>query len=474
MPSFYSLRGHFANALEFGSGATSLTPMPETAEPRVLDYHPTPPKPSHERFLLIAFLLLACIFSAVPIRNQIHKMRQGEDGTKDYPLWYDTGRRELHGISPYYEDRNGEFPFMYPPGAAGLLAPLSLIGKLPMVTFLVLLNSLAWATCILGPIYLLSGRVRGQPAILYWLPSLVCIFFIWDTYLEGQMAFCLSACLIGMLICLKQGRQRSAGALLAIAAGFKAFPILAFPYLVYRRQWLAIAYTMLFLVVLLADLPAIFRGREGALVDLFTWQDGMLAPNTAAKMTPHGRGERSYTWQNGSVMSVTHRWLRHVKADTDQSPDEKPLPPVYINIADLPLKTVNHIADAILVLLGIGYVFVTPRERNRTAFTDAAEGAMLLILVILASPMSFTYNNSWLMCGIATVLYFITNQPGESQPRRRAVIWLTCALLPLALSVSTGIYWWRYVRTMGNTLLADILMLALLGWLCRRHANPQL
>jgi energy-coupling factor transporter transmembrane protein EcfT len=423
-----------------------------------------------ERSLICLFLAAAIAFSVAPVVNQLRKMRQHQDGTKDYPLWYDTGNRELHNVSPYHIDRNGEFPFMYPPGSAGLLAPLSIAGRLPMMLFLVLLNSAAWATCILAPIYLLTGKVRGQPAVLYWVPSLVCCVFIWDTYLEGQMAFCLCAALLGMLVCLQTKRQWSAGFLLALAAGWKAFPILALPYLVYRRQWKALASTCVFLVVLLFVIPSFFRGPTGAWDDLKTWRSGMMEPNTPEQIGgPHARAARSYTWQNGSLLAVAHRWLRPVIADHDDH-----VPPMSINVANLNFKTINRLVMVLQLCICLAYVAVMPWKRGRSRFTDTAEGAMLLILIVLFCPLSFNYNNSWLMCGITVVLYYVTVGAKSRTQAIVALVWLLLALSLLVFSVSTRDPNWRHIRAMGNTFFTDVLLLAELGWLllnCRGQSK---
>jgi len=45
--------------------------------------------------------------------------------------------------------------------------------------------------------------------------------------------------MIGMFACLKRGMQWGAGALLALAAAIKAFPIAAIVYLLGGRQWSA-------------------------------------------------------------------------------------------------------------------------------------------------------------------------------------------------------------------------------------------
>ena len=405
--------------------------------------------PRTEKILLLIFFSVAIGFSVAPLRNQLRK-----GSTKDYPLWLDTGQRELHNQTPYYFDKvHHEFPFMYPPGAAGLLAILSIGGKLPLMFFLVLLNTVAWATCILGPIYLVTGHIRGQPTLMYWLPSLICCIFIWDTYLEGQLAFCLSACLVGMLVCLQRKKHAGAGFLLALAAGFKAFPILALPYLIYRRHWKALWYTLVFLFMFLFAIPVIFRG-SGAIDDLKVWKTGMLSPNTPEKIGQ--RAARSYTWQNGSLLAVAHRWLRPVIADHDDN-----VPPIKINVADLKFETINHIATGLSLLICLGYVVVMPKEKYRTRFTDAAEGAMLLILIILFCPLSFNYNNSWLMCGITVVLFYISTHAGC----RKAAVWLTIALVPLVFSISTKDHNWRYLRAMGNTFFADLALLLELGWL---------
>jgi hypothetical protein len=421
-----------------------------------------------EKFLVVLFLAVATVFSVIPIVNQIKKIKHGEDGSKDYPLWYATGNRERHNISPYYKDQHGEFPFMYPPGAAAILAPLSIAGEIPLSVLLVLLNTVAWATCILAPIYLLSGRIRGLPHALYWLPSLICCVFIWDTYLEGQLAFCLSACLLGMLVCLKLRKAKSAAFLLALAAGFKAFPILALPYLIYRRHWKAVIYTGIFLVALVLLLPAAFRGIDGAKLDLKTWAHGMLSPNTPERMGDSARASRSYTWQNGSLLAVAHRWLRPVVADDDDN-----LPPIKVNVANVPFKTIGHIATGLELALCVGYLAVMPRGHQRTRFTDAVEQAMLLILIILICPLSFNYNNAWLMFGIAAVLYFIIFQSDSDKRSGIAVVWLLLALFPLIFSLNGKDPNWRYLRALGNTFFADLILLLELAWIITTERRPK-
>src|SRR6202034_3146727 len=123
--------------------------------------------------------------------------------------------------------------------------------------------------------YLVTGTIQTGKALLYWLPSACCVFFVWSTYLLGGPAVVLAASILGMLVCLRLKEFWAAGLLLAFAAGFKAFPILALPYLIYRRYWKALGYAIVFLFLMLLFLPACFRGAQGAIDDLKIWSKGM-------------------------------------------------------------------------------------------------------------------------------------------------------------------------------------------------------
>ena len=414
-------------------------------------------------FLLIAFAVIATALCVVPILNHLHKVRRGEHGTKDYPLWYESGYLELHGKTPYYEGAFHEYPFMYPPGAAVILAVLSVGGRIPLMVMQVLINTVAWGIAIVAPVYLLTGKFRpgdvprDRWSLMFWVPSVVCLLYIWDTYLEGQVAFILSVLLLLMFVCLRHRKSWGAGLSLALAAGLKGFPILALPYLVWRREWKAIGYTAVFSLLLMLVFPAMFRGPAGAVADLKAWSINMMA-----KQTPDVIGQRaarSYTWQNGSLTSVTHRLLRHVVADRD---DNEPL--LYVNVADIKFETINKIVNVIALLLGLAYVAVMPwKDAKRTPYTDTIEASMLLILVILFAPLSFTYNNSWLMCPIAVVLYFVTTKARSRSQAIFAGLWLAAALSLLIFSIPNPAF--RVPRALGNTFFADVLVLIELGWM---------
>jgi hypothetical protein len=429
-----------------------------------LDYQTLPPTRIHTRIntaLLLIFCLIAIVFCVAPMRNYL---RGGS--AKDYPLWLDTGQRMLRGDSPYYKDRNNEFPFMYPPGAAALLAPLTAGGMVPMIASLVLINTFAWLVCIFSPIYLVTGHTRGQHPLLYGLPTFVCIVYVWSSYLLGNPPIVLAAAILGMFICLRKRIWWAAGLLLAFAAAFKAFPILALPYLIWRRSWRAIGYTAIFLFVFLLAYPACFRGIHGAIDDLKLWTHDTLGTYNGDQIGQ--RKQRSYLWKNGSIIAEAHRLLRPVVADYDEnSPKE---PPLTVNIADLSFKQVNLVLLIATAILCGGYLLVMPRQAKRTPWSDALEQGMLMILIITYTPLSFTYNNSWLMLPIVAILYFILTKARDGFEKRLAIAWLAVALVLLIFTTGKPL-WFRYLRSLGNTFWCCMLVYAELAWLMLRTAN---
>src|SRR5262245_22831444 len=168
---------------------------------------------------LALLALVMAVLSAFPV---VSRLRGGS--AKDYGLWFGAGRIAAAGGDLYPRGGVLDFPFMYPPTAAALLAPLSVLGELPLIIILVLLNSAAWAVTIWLSAALAAPRDGPRHLALYVVPSACCLFFVYDTYFLGQPNLLLLACLLGAFACLRRGHEFSAGALVAFAAALKAFP----------------------------------------------------------------------------------------------------------------------------------------------------------------------------------------------------------------------------------------------------------
>ena len=392
--------------------------------------------PTGFRALLSIFIVTAIAFSAVPL---LHYLRGRS--ILDYKLWYDTGKHVLAGDEIFFL-RSGKYDFMYPPSCALFLATASLLGQAGLILLLVAINSAAWFSSARLAAVLANGHRFVNNVWLFLIPSLLVIVYIWSSYHLGQPSLVLLALMLGAFVALRAKREVSAGALIALAAAIKAFPVIAIIYLIYRRYWKAALSVVVTLTFLLLILPAPLRGFERAWRDLEKWSSGMLKYDAA---TVAQRPMRSYTWKNQSLVSVTNRLLRHVDADAASAPHT----PIYVNLADLKFRTVNAIIISVALALGILFITVMPQRGMRTAESDAIEFALLLLIMLMITPLSFGYFFSWLMLPFAVITQRVLAGKGW------ALLWWSVpavAILALALPFP------RDAQLYGNTFFATLLL----------------
>ncbi len=386
--------------------------------------------------LLLIFIVVATVFSALPL---LHYFRGGH--LFDYKLWYDTGRQMLAGQEIFFF-RSGKYDFMYPLPCALFLGGASLLGQGGLIFLLVAINSVAWFYSAKLSAILATGHQRTTNLWLYVVPSLLVIVYIWSTYHLGQPNLVLLALMLGAFVALRAEREIIAGGLIAIAAAIKAFPVIAIVYLLYRRCWTAAASLVVALLLLLLILPAPFRGFERAWRDLEKWSAGMLKYSEVGVAQ---RPKRSYTWKNQSLIGVSNRLLRRVDADAASAPDT----PVYVNFADLRFSAVNAIVIGIALALGSVFVAVMPQRALRTAESDAIEFALLLLLMLMITPLSFGYFFCWLMLPFAIATQRVLAGKGS------AILWW--GLLALAL-LALGLIFPHGAQLYGNTFFATLLL----------------
>ena len=392
--------------------------------------------PAGVRALFLIFIITAVVFSALPLLRYFRGRT-----IFDYELWYATGQHVLAGHEIYFF-RSGKYDFMYPPPCALFLAGASLLGQGGLILLLVAINSAAWFCSARLSALLARGSAGARHVWLYVLPNLLVIVYIWSSYHLGQPNLVLLALMLGAFVALRTNREIVAGALIAIAAGIKAFPVIAIVYLIYRRYWIATASLVVTLVFLLLILPAPFRGFERAWRDIEKWNAGMLKYSEASVGQ---RPMRSYTWKNQSLLGVTNRFLRHVDADAASAPHT----PIYVNFADLKFPVVNAIVIVIALALGILFIAVMPARGLRTAESDSMEFALLLLLMLMITPLSFGYFYSWLMLPFAIATQQLL------AGKRAAIVWWSMGVLAL---LALGLIRPRGAQFYGNTLFATLLL----------------
>ena len=393
-------------------------------------------RPAGVRALLVSFIFAAIVFSVLPLLSYF----RGHT-IFDYKLWYETGQHVLAGHEIYFF-RSGKYDFMYPPPCALFLAGASLLGQGGLILLLVAINSVAWFYSARLSALLAAGQTGARNVWLYLAPNLLVIVYIWSSYHLGQPNLVLLALMLGAFVALRANREIVAGGLIAIAAAIKAFPVIAIVYLLYRRYWTSAASLVATLVFLILILPAPFRGFERAWRDIEKWSAGMLKYSEASVGQ---RPMRSYTWKNQSLVGVSNRLLRHVDADAASAPHQ----PVYVNFTDLRFATVNAIVACIALALGGFFIAVMPRHGTRTPESDTIEFALLLLLMLMVTPLSFGYFYSWLMLPFAVITQRVLSG------NRFGIVWWS---LPALVLLAVGLIFPRGAQLYGNTFFATLLL----------------
>jgi Glycosyltransferase family 87 len=388
--------------------------------------------------ILVLFVITAMTFTFLPFVRFLHS---GTD--MDYRTWFDAGRTVLRGDELYPHTQN--FPFMYPPTCALLLAAPAFFGKPALILILSSLNTMAWILCIRFCSALISEeRAQNAPVVI---ASFIVMPFVWSSYHLGQPSLVLLALMLGAFLSLRHGREIIAGALVALAVAIKAFPLLAIFYFVYRRYWIAAISLIITLVILLLLLPIPFRGWHQTLNDARDWQRGMLHYEQGGIAQ---RPERGYTWKNQSIFGLANRLLRRV------SVDEAPHPAAYANVADLDFRTVNIVIIASALLLGFSFVVAMPRQRAPEG--DPREFAALLSLILIFTPLTFGYLFVWLMFPLAILIKRSLEVP----------TWLIWLLMALTFLTATGIAP-RFAQIYGSLFFAAIALYLALAVDLRRQ-----
>ena len=409
--------------------------------------------PAGRRVLISIFLFTAFVFSLLPVLRCF----RGEKAI-DYRIWYETGRQVLSGGEIYFV-RKTDYDFIYPPTCALFFAGPSALGKCGFILVLVLVTSIAWFVSARLAANLATGDRAKPNAWLYLLPSFLVMVCIWSNYHLGQPSLVLLALVLGAFVLLRAKNEVLAGVLLALAAAIKAFPVVLLIYLLYRKCWKAAASLVLTLVFLLLILPAPFRGGfERAWHDLAKWSTGMLTYNARGVGQRPGR---SLTWKNQSIVGVANRWLRPVDIEDTTPPDL----PVYVNVTGLKFATVNAIIAAIAFALGIAFLAVTPSKNMRTPETDAIEFALLLLLMLMFTPLSYFYLFAWLILPFAVITQRVL------AGGKTILCWGIAAYVAFSFALPFG----RLAQAYGNFFAGALILFVGLSielWRDKRRATP--
>ncbi len=136
-----------------------------------------------------------------------------------------------------------------------------------------------------------------------------------------------------------------------------------------------------------------------------------------------------------------------------------------VNLFDLDFRTVTVIVVTVMLGLCLFFVAVMPAQRRRTPETDALEFALVTLLTVIFSPLSFNYAYVWLLYPTTLAVHRVLSEP-DVVPRRwhrMKVAWLAAVLLIPALAIPMP----QVAQACGNLFVPALLLFFGLGAMLR-------
>lgn len=297
----------------------------------------------------------------------------------DFGVNYKAAQR-LRLSETLYRMEDGHYQFKYPPFAAFLYLPLSL---LPFAWAKAIWYFVVFFSSVL--VFYLSkklvnqGRDRGLGLALF--PPLVLVkYFLRELQLGQINAFLTLVFLIMVWLFLSGERlsslsqERWAGGLWGLATALKPYALVFLPYFPLKKKWQALAPGLLLLLLALMA-PSLFYGFPGNWAVLKEWI------STLSKSTPP-----LFTSQDN--ISLVAFWMKWT--------------------GDRKLSLI--LFSVVIVLLAVYFLFLVLKGRKLPR-SLILESSILLILIPLISPLGWDYTLLSSALGVTIIFHYFARFP---------------------------------------------------------------
>jgi len=321
----------------------------------------------------------------------------------DFPVVYEAGNRMLQFERITYFEAHA---FSYPPFFAFISIPLALLPYqlAKMVYFFLSVGALVMSVKWLIEILENSNRFKipkssQMSKFFTGIFLLLTARFIINNFehLQSDMFILLS--MIGGLYFFTKGKNVHSAFMLAFGASMKVTPFLILIYFLWKREWKIFILGLMF-TLLLNFLPDIVLGGKRDKSYISEW-----VPLISGRLNPEkSSSETDKVWElnsrmNQSLSTTLQRYLTNSPVITYS--DHK----VHVNILSLKPKSVKLITLFVILMLAIGFAWVT-RKKIDSHSDDRylLEYALALILILLASPVSSKPHFSTLLLSHALII----------------------------------------------------------------------
>ena len=130
-----------------------------------------------------------------------------------------------------------------------------------------------------------------------------------------------------------------------------------------------------------------------------------------------------------------------------------------VNLLNLSFRSVTAVTLMAIVGLCLFVLAVLPRSSHRTRQTDAIEYAIVILLTVMFSPLSFNYAYVWLIYPMTIGLHLVMSERADAPGHGIKIAWIAAVFLIPALAIPLPLLAQAY----GNLFVPALLLLFGLG-----------
>ncbi len=394
------------------------------------------------KLLAIAFILAGCIYLMIEAR-----------GTGDFFIYISASSDLFHNKNIYTECYSQWFHYYYSLLFAILIFPLSYLPLYFAQLIWLALNAFFLyriVKIIAGYFDVSSFSLRQKQVLLA-----VCIFFglrlILDNFHVKQITICILYLALEGMRLITSGNKIRGALCIAFAINIKLLPIVLLPYLLYRKEFKASFYIIIFYALMMI-LPIMLIGPDRFNVLLSSWWN-LVNPTTNKNILDVD--ERSF---HGLSTLLSTLLVKNV-------PDNLALP-IKRNIADVSLTQLTwilNITRLALISFSLYFFRTRPFVPAKNKLHGYWEVSYLLLIVPLIFPHQQHYAFLFIMPAVCYIFYYLASNFALIPPLKFRILMIACTLSYLCCNLSLlmgefNVYYMHFkILTYGALLIIPIL-----------------
>jgi hypothetical protein len=396
------------------------------------------------RLLGLACILAVCIYLLIEAK-----------GTGDFFIYLSASSDLFHNKNIYTEQYEQWYHYYYSLLFAILIFPLNYFPFYFAQLIWLALNAffLYRIIKIITEYFDVNSFTPRQKQVLFAICLIFGLRLILDNFHFKQITICILYLALEGIRLISSGNKIIGALCIALAINIKLLPIVLLPYLVYRREFKASFYVIVFYGLMLI-LPILLIGSDRYTTLLSSWWN-LIDPTTSKNILDVD--ERSF---HGLSTLLATLLVKNV-------PDNLALP-IKRNIADISLTQLTWVLNITrLALISFSLYFF--RTRPFVSAKDKLHGywevSYLLLLVPLIFPHQQYYAFLFIMPAVCYILYYLVANYKIISPIKFRMLVIGCIISYLACNLSLllgvfNVYYWHFkILTYGALLVVPMLAL---------------